>query len=525
MNGLLEVFLQRRGEFLELFIQHMEMTSIAVLLSICIGIPAGILITRRKTAANIVIGIANLMQSIPSIGLLAFLVPVVGIGQRPAIIMVIIYALLPIIKNTYIGITGIESSTMEAAKAVGLSGIQTLFKVQIPIAMPYIMAGIRISAVTAVGTVTIAAFAGAGGLGWFINLGLNANDADLVLLGAIPACALALLIDFILGKIEVALTPEGLKPADKICYHTEKERKKKICWSVTAFVLIFILPCLYTLSGILKPHEKKVVVGSENFTEALILGNIYSLLIQDNTDLDVEEKFNLNGTMITMSAMEGGDIDMFTDYTGVLAPNVLGLGLSTDTDQVYEQVRDGMEDQFDMKVSEPIGFSNTYVFAVSQEVSDKYGITKLSQLLEHAGELRLGCTTAFTQREDLLPKLTDEYGVSFAEVNGLEGNIRYQAIQSGKVDVIDAYETDALLKESGLVVVEDDIGFFPPYQAVSVVRDEVLDEYPELEDVLSEMDGAITTEEMMEMNYQVDVEGKTPAETAQEFNEEKGLID
>ena len=118
MNGLLEVFLQRRGEFLELFIQHMEMTSIAVLLSICIGIPAGILITRRKTAANIVIGIANLMQSIPSIGLLAFLVPVVGIGQRPAIIMVIIYALLPIIKNTYIGITGIESSTMEAAKAV-----------------------------------------------------------------------------------------------------------------------------------------------------------------------------------------------------------------------------------------------------------------------------------------------------------------------------------------------------------------------------------------------------------------------
>ena len=294
---------------------------------------------------------------------------------------------------------------------------------------------------------------------------------------------------------------------------------------MTAFVLIFILPCLYTLSGILKPNEKKVVVGSENFTEALILGNIYSLLIRDKTDLDVEEKFNLNGTMITMSAMKGGDIDMFTDYTGVLAPNVLGLGLSTDTDQVYEQVREGMEDQYDMKVSSPIGFSNTYVFAVSQEVSDKYGITKLSQLLEHAGELRLGCTTAFTQREDLLPKLTDEYGVSFAEVNGLEGNIRYQAIQSGKVDVIDAYETDALLKESGLVVVEDDIGFFPPYQAVSVVRDEVLDEYPELEDVLSEMDSAITTEEMMEMNYQVDVEGKTPAETAQEFLEEKGLID
>lgn len=361
MNGLLEVFMQRREELLQLFIQHMEMASIAVLLSICIGIPTGILIIRSKAAAGIVIGLANLMQSIPSLGLLAFLVPLVGIGQRPAIIMVIIYALLPIIKNTYIGLTGIEAGTMEAARAVGLSPFQTLFKVSIPIAMPYIMAGIRISAVTAVGTVTIAAFAGAGGLRWFINLGLNANDADLVLLGAIPACALALLIDFILGKIETALTPEGLKPAEKICYRSGTERRKRICWSVTAFVLIFILPCLYTFSGILDSGGKKIVVGSTNFTEALILGNICSILIQDNTDLKVEEKFNLNGTMITMSAMEGGEIDMFTDYTGVLAPNVLGLGLSTDTDLVYEQVRSGMEERYDMYVSAPPHWFQQYI--------------------------------------------------------------------------------------------------------------------------------------------------------------------
>lgn len=173
----------------------------------------------------------------------------------------------------------------------------------------------------------------------------------------------------------------------------------------------------------------------------------------------------------------------------------------------------------------PIGFSNTYVFAVSQQVSEKYGITKLSQLLEHADELCLGCTTAFTQREDLLPKLESEYGVSFLEVRGLEGNIRYQAIQSGKVDVIDAYETDALLKETGLVVVEDDIGFFPPYQAVLIIRDETLGEYPQLEDALSKMESAITTEEMMEMNYEVDVNGKTPAETARAFLEEKGLME
>ena len=196
MNAFLEVFMQRREELVQLLLEHIQMTSAAVLISICIGIPLGIFVTKNKKVSSIVIGIANIMQSIPSIGLLAFLVPVVGIGQKPAIIMVIIYALLPIIKNTYIGITGIQQSAIESASSIGLTKWRILYKIQIPIAMPYIMAGVRISAVTAVGTVTIAAFAGAGGLGWLINLGLNANDADLVLLGALPACLLALVVDF-----------------------------------------------------------------------------------------------------------------------------------------------------------------------------------------------------------------------------------------------------------------------------------------------------------------------------------------
>lgn len=524
MKEFIDVFFQRKEELLQLLFQHMEMTAIAVLISICIGIPLGILITKNKKVSSVVIGTANLMQSIPSIGLLAFLVPIVGIGERPAIIMVIVYALLPIIKNTYIGITGIDPLSLESANGIGLSKAQTLFKIQIPIAMPYIMAGIRISAVTAVGTVTIAAFAGAGGLGWFINLGLNANDADLVLLGAIPACLLALVVDFVLGKVEAALTPEGLKSAEKIIFRTEGERKRRIAAASVLLAVILILPLCVSMASSFRAEKNKIVVGSQNFTEAIILGNIYSQMIQHHTDLDVEERFNLNGTMITMSAMESGDIDTFTDYTGVLAPNVLGMELSSDTEQLYQDVREGMEEEYDMEVSQPLGFSNTYVFAITRETSQEYGIIKLSQLLENASSLRLGCTTAFTQREDLLPKLEEEYNVSFASVDGLEGNIRYQAIASGRVDVIDAFETDAVLLDMDLVKVEDDINYFPPYQAVSVTRNETLRQYPELSEVLAMLEGAITTEEMMEMNYQVDVEGKTPEETAVNFLEEKGLI-
>ena len=524
MNAFLDLLWQRREELLYLLLEHIQMTSAAVLISICIGIPLGILVTKSKRASSLVIGLANIMQSIPSIGLLAFLVPFVGIGQRPAIIMVIIYALLPIIKNTYVGITGILPATLEAAAGIGLSRWRTLYKIQIPIAMPYIMAGVRISAVTAVGTVTIAAFAGAGGLGWLINLGLNANDPGLVLLGAIPACILALVVDFVLGKAENALTPEGLKPVSRIVNRTRREQRRRRGLAVCLLFVVLVVPCLFSVYGVFQKSEKKVVVGSENFTEALILGNIYSQLIQANTDLTVEEKFNLNGTMITMSAMERGDIDTFTDYTGVLISNVLKQEMTTDPQEVYDRVKAGMESQYQMQVSQSLGFSNTYVFAVTQDVAEKYNMTTISDMVEQSSSLRLGCTTAFTQREDLLPKLEADFGVRFKEVSGLEGYIRYQALTSGKVDVTDAFETDALLKKLELVKLEDDISFFPPYQAVSITREDTLAKYPQLQAVMDQMENAITTDEMMEMNYAVDVEGKTPKAAAIAFLKKKGMI-
>ncbi len=524
MNTLFNTFLERREELLKLFIEHMEMTSMAVLVSLVVGVIIGIAITKNKTAASIVIGIANLMQSIPSIGLLAFMVPFVGIGQKPAIIMIVIYALLPIIKNTYTGITGIDPKLLEAARGIGLSKWQRLLQVQLPMALPFIMAGIRISAVTAVGTVTIAAFAGAGGLGWMINLGLNANDPNLVLLGAIPACLLALLVDLLLGKVEKAITPEGLKPADQIVYvpHGKRVIRRRLALVLCAVLLIG--PTIFSVAKKFYDTEDRLVIGAQNFTESLILGDIYSELIEAKTDIPIEKTYNLNGTMITVAALESGDIDMFTDYTGVLAPNVLKLPMETDTEKVYEDVKAGLKEQFDFEMSAPIGCSNTYVLSVTPEVSEKYNLTKLSQLITQAPNLRLGCTTAFTQREDLLPKMEEEFGINFKEVVGLEGNIRYQAITSGEVEVTDAYETDALVMKSNLVRLEDDISFFPPYQAVNVFRSDVLEEYPELEDVLSLLDNAITTDEMLEMNYQVDVEGKTTEEVAHDFLASKGLI-
>ncbi|MBC8535267.1 ABC transporter permease/substrate-binding protein [Feifania hominis] len=525
MSGFWQMFLDRWQELLELLLEHLNMTSLAVLLSLAIGVPLGLLITKSRPVASAVIGVANVMQSIPSIALLAFLVPFIGIGQKPAIIMVVLYALLPIIKNTYTGITSIDPKVMESAAGIGLTRMQQLFRVQLPMAAPFIMAGVRISAVTAVGTVTIAAFAGARGLGWFINLGLNANDPNLVLLGAIPASILALLVDFVLSKLERAITPEGLKPPDRIVQLSRARRVGRSATALALALLMFVVPVGASFAKTLHREEHTIVVGSTNFTEAIILGYLYSELISENTDIAVEEKFNLNGSPLAFAAIERGDIDMFTDYTGVISPILLKQPMETDTQKVYDTVVRLMADEHDIEVSKPLGFSNEYVISASPEAAEKYGLETLSDLIEAAGQLRFGCTTAFTQREDLLPKMEEDFGIEFKSVTGLEGNIRYQAISSGEVDVTDAFSTDAMTVKVDLVPLRDDLSFFPPYQAVNLVREDVFEQYPQLRELLAKLEGAITTREMAQMNYAVDVDGENPRNVAREYLKSKGLID
>jgi len=523
MNEFISMFLDRRNEVLQLFLTHVNMTAESVILSLVIGIPLGLVITKNKTAAKIVIGLANIMQSLPSIGLLALLVPFIGIGQKPAVAMVIVYSLLPIIKSTYTGLTGVDQRMMEAARGIGLSGFQTLFRVQLPLAAPYIMSGIRISAVTAVGTVTIAAFAGAGGLGWLINLGLNANDANLVLLGAVPACLLALGTDWVLGAVERLVIPPGLLPSEQIEQLTAQKRFRNKISVVILTALILFVPARSLFTSFAPQTEKKITVGSSNFTEVITLGCLYSEFIEKNTDIKVERKFALKGSTVCFPALQKGDIDMYVDYTGTAATAILKEKLSSDPAAVYKVLHDKMAER-GVDVSKPLGFENTYVMSASPAAAERYGLKTLSDLFAHAGDLHLGCTSYFTQREDLLTRIEKEFNVHFKKVTGLEGNVRYQAITSGQIDVTDAYSTDAMTVKTKLVPLKDDSGFFPPYEGVNMVSMRILKKYPKLKPLLQKLDGQISTEEMAQMNYEVDIEKKTPQQAAHEFLLRKGLI-
>lgn len=209
--SVLDFFNSRHSQIIKLIGQHIQLTLIAVSLAIIIGVPLGILITRVKRLSSPIIGLANVVQAVPSLALLGFLVPFLGIGSKPAVVMVILYSLLPIVKNSYTGLINIDEDILEAAKGMGMTESQILMKVQLPLAMSVIMAGIRISAVTAVGLMTIAAFIGAGGLGYLVFSGVQTVNNEMILAGAIPACLLALLMDYAIGRLEKITVPKGIR--------------------------------------------------------------------------------------------------------------------------------------------------------------------------------------------------------------------------------------------------------------------------------------------------------------------------
>lgn len=270
--------------------------------------------------------------------------------------------------------------------------------------------------------------------------------------------------------------------------------------------------------------EKTITIGSSNFTEAIILGNIYSELIESNTDYKVKQKFGLAGASICFDALESGDIDMFVEYTGTALMNLLGQPLSTDKDQVYQTVCDMMLKDHGVYTSEPLGFNNTYVMSVRPDTAKQYNLVTLSDLIEHSSELRLGCTVEFIQREDCLPLLEDRYNAGFKKVSGLDASLRYDAIEAGEVDVVDAFSTDALLSKLGLTMLEDDLDFFPPYYAVNFVDQELLDSDKELAPLLNKLSGSIDESRMAAMNAQVDVDGMDAKDVAHQFLIEQGFV-
>lgn len=272
-------------------------------------------------------------------------------------------------------------------------------------------------------------------------------------------------------------------------------------------------------------EEKKIVIASKPMTEQYIIAEMLTLLIENGTDIKVEKKLGIGGgTSNIHPAMVKGDIDIYPEYTGTGWMFVLKKEFLSDPDELYKNVKESYDEDYNIRWMELYGFNDTFGIAMKKETAEKYGIKTYSDLAKHSGELKLGAEYDFYEREDGYPGLKVKYGFDFKEKEEIDIGLKYQAIGNDLVDVINIFSTDGRLKEFGLVVLEDDMNFFPSYYATTLVKNETLEKYPELEKVLAKLDGKINNDEMIEMNYLVEIEKKDPADVAKEFLQEKGLL-
>ncbi|HEK9099595.1 ABC transporter permease/substrate-binding protein [Bacillus pfraonensis] len=502
MSILLQTFQERKLELLRALIEHLQISLISLFFAVMIAVPLGIWLTRRERIAEFIIGTSAIMQTIPSLALLGLLIPLVGIGKVPAIIALVVYALLPILRNTYTGIRKLDASLIEAARAMGMNSFRRLWRVELPLALPIIMAGIRTAMVLIVGTATLAALIGAGGLGKLILLGIDRNDHALIVLGAVPAALLALFFDGVLRMFE-----------------STRHSPKRIILAICIIAVVIAAPFLWNT------QKKDIVIAGKLGSEPEILIQMYKQLIEQDTDLDVELKPGLGKTAFVFEALKSGEIDIYPEFSGTaLSTFVKENPKSTNRQEVYEQARQGMEKKYHMVMLKPMEYNNTYALAMPKNVAEQYNVKTISDLRNIAANVKAGFTLEFADREDGYKGMQKLYNFQIANVTTMEPKLRYGAIESGEVTVIDAYSTDSELEQYGLQVLEDDKGLFPPYQGAPLLREGTLDKYPELEKTLNKLAGKISDEDMRKMNYEVNVNGKSAEKVAREFLEKERLI-
>lgn len=494
--------------------EHLILVAIAMTIAISIGIPLGILITRQEKFAQPILGFANAVQTIPSLAIFGFLISVPflgGIGTTPAIVALTLYALLPLIRNTYIGINSVDPAIREAGRGMGMTDWELLFQVEIPLSLGVILAGVRVATVISVGIATIAAAIGGGGLGVFIFRGIATVNNELILAGAIPAAIIALGADFFLGWVEKQLTQ----------YKQRKENFNRKYAIASGILILMILGLIVFVN---RPTLPTIAIGGKNFTEQFILGEILAQHIESHTKLKVDRRFNLGGTSIVHEAVKAGKIAGYIEYTGTALTAILKQDPIKNPQIVYQKVKQEYDKKFKLEVMQRLGFNSTYAMIIRGEDARRLKIKTLSEAAKYTPQWQAGFWYEFLERKDGYEGLIKTYGFKFTKPpKQMELGLMYQALKEKQVDFVAANATDGLIPLLDLVVLEDDKNYFPPYEAVPVFNQEILKKYPELRNVINELAGLITTEEMQKMNYQVDNQSLPVEEVARQWLNSKQL--
>lgn len=499
-----------------LILEHLYIVFFSSLLSVAVGLLLGLLAYLFPKIRGLILRLVDLLQTIPALALLGIIMVFVGAGKATVITGITLYSLLPIVRNTCLGLEEVDPGVKEAARGMGMSKLYRTLFIELPLAFPTVFTGIRIAIVNAIGTAVFAAFVGGGGLGSIITRGIRIQKMSLVLAGTGALMAIAVIVDLLMGAFE-----RGIR---------NHKGSAKSRWIPMLAVLLVCLVVLLPY-GTSASDSDDLLIYDGNYSEMQIMNRLAKYLIEDQTDITVtilDEMSQVNSFKSLIG--DSHTCDLMFSYDGTLLTTFLGLDPTDvpEDETLYDYANQVAGEEYGLRLLAQVGLDNTYAIAVTQEVAEQYGLETISDLVPVAGELTFGAEHEFFTQEGSMKygPFTEYYGLTFKDAVSVDVSLKYTAIESGSFEVTEVYTTDGLNKKANLVILEDDLSFFPEYNGAFLIREDTLTRFSDapLEDILNQLEGLISNEDMTEMTYQADVLERDVDDIAREFLIERGLL-
>ena len=477
--------------------RHLLLTVVALAFGIAFSMPVAFVLLRVRRLRDPVLMVASGVQTVPGLALLALMVPLMGqIGFMPAVIALSLYSVLPVLRNTVTGIENVDGNLIEAGRGLGMTPNQLLFKVQLPLAMPVIVAGIRTATVWVVGMATLSTAVGATSLGNYIFSGLQTQNYTAVLVGCAAAAALALTLDRLVRFIEVAVAMRS---------------RGRVVAAIAATLGVVLAGVAPSLIGLARSAGAPVVIATKTFTEQYVLG----ALIADELGAASFPTRVLQslGSTVAFDALVGGRVDCYVDYTGTIWSNYMRRAGNPGRAAMLREVREWLAAEHGVEIAARLGFENAYALAMDRRRAEALGVHTIDDLVAVAPRLKVGGDYEIFGRPEWRD-LTSAYGLSFEALVTMDSSLMYSAVAAGTVDVVTAFSTDGRIAALDLVLLEDPRGALPPYDAVVLLGADAERRHPGIRRALAELDGAIDAQAMRAANRHVDLESGSVAEAA-----------
>jgi osmoprotectant transport system permease protein len=483
------------------FANHVLLTVGALLIGIALALPLAGLAVRKPALAGPLLGIASVVQTIPGLALLALMVPLLGrIGVVPALVALVLYSMLPILRNSVTGALEVDPNVIEAARGIGMTDGQILMRVRFPLAAPMIVAGIRTAAVWTVGMATLSTPVGATSLGNFIFSGLQTQNTAAVLLGCAGAAVLAISLDGLIRLAELAAA----------------RRDTKLAWlTVVVFVAAVGLASAPALTHAMRDRSRPhVTVGAKTFTEQYILAELIADRL-GKAGFDVTVREGLGSTVI-FDALTQGEIDVYVDYSGTIWANQLKREDTPPAETVLAAMKTWLRAEHDVSTLGTLGFENAYALAMRRDRAEELEIASLADLSARSPTLSIGGDYEFFARPEWLA-VRDRYEMKFREERSFDSTLMYGAVADGHVDAISAFSSDGRIAAFDLLVLDDPLSAFPPYEAVLLVS-KTAARNPDLVEALEPLIDRIDDAMMREANRRVDLDHRPISEVAHDLS-------